>query len=124
MGNLRFRLHCRKIVFFNWHNILCHASKKYIQKLARIGCLPKGLEKVSKIHSCTTCTFSDTSKRNYRSKGGTSSLRKTTDKRGSNRSCDDLIWHGSRSIPRVTGRLTYEEYAGAVIFSDDCTDFM
>ena len=68
---------------------------------------------------CAACTFADASKRNWRGRGTPKSIRKKTDKMGSNTSCDHLISHEPGIILQVTGRLRYERYVGAILFTDN-----
>ena len=72
---------------------------------------------------CAACAFADASKRNWRDKGTPKPIRKETDKVGSNTSCDHLISHEPGIIPQVTGRLTYERYVGAILFTDNFSNF-
>ena len=72
---------------------------------------------------CAACAFADASKHNWRGKGAPKSIRKYTDKVGSNTSCDHLISHEPGIIPQVTGRLTYERYVGAILFTDNFSNF-
>ena len=110
-------------LFYYWHKRLRHSPKKYIRRLARRGVLPKALEHVKRMPFCAACAFADASKRNWRVKGKHKGLRKSTDKRGDKTSCDHLISHEPGLIAQVTGRLTYERYCGAIIFSDHYSDF-
>ena len=102
-----------------YHKRLRHAPKKYIRRLAKRGSLPKELEKVKRMHLCAACTFADAFKRNWRGRGTPKSIRKKTDKMGSNTSCDHLISHEPGIILQVTGRLRYERYVGAILFTDN-----
>ena len=72
---------------------------------------------------CAVCAFADASKCNWRGRGTPKSIRKETDKVGSNTSCDHLISHEPRIISQVTGRLTYERYVGAILFTDNFSNF-
>ena len=110
-------------LFYYWHKRLRHAPKKYIRRLAKRGLLPKQLEKVKRMPLCAACAFADASKRNWRGRGTPKSIRKDTDKVGSNTSCDHLISHEPGIIPQVTGRLTYERYVGAILFTDNFSNY-
>ena len=110
-------------LFYYWRKRLRHLLKKYIRRLFRRGVLPKALEHVRRMPFCAACSFADASKRNWRVKSKHKDLRKSTDERGSKTSCDHLISHEPGIIAQVTGRLTYERYCGAIIFSDHYSDF-
>ena len=110
-------------LFYYWHKRLRHAPKKHIRRLAKRGCLPKQLQFVTRMPICAACAFADASKRNWRGKSEPGKIRKDTDKRGSNTPCDHLISHEPGLIPQVTGRLTYQKYAGAIVFTDHFSDF-
>ena len=73
---------------------------------------------------CQACAFADASKHGYGTKATPSkSIKKDTDTPGSHTFADHIISHEPGMIPQVTGRLTHQRYAGAVVFSDHCTDY-
>lgn len=110
-------------LFFYWYKRLRHDSKKHTRRLANRGCLSKQLEFVTRMSICASCAFADASKQQWRGKAEPRKIRKGTDKRGRKTSCDYPISHESGLIAQVTGRLTYQKYAGAIVFTDHFSDF-
>ena len=106
-----------------WHKILRHAPKKYIRRLVRRGCLTKRIEKMIKMPLCAACAFAYTTRKKWRNKFTSKKIRKLLDRPGNKTSFDHLISHELGIIPQVTGRLTYQRYSGAIIFSDHHLDF-
>ena len=68
--------------------------------------MPKRSEKVLRIPLYPSYAFADAIKRIWITKSKSKSIRKETDRPGSNTSCDHLISHEPGTIAQVIRRLT------------------
>ena len=112
-----------KHLFAYWHKRLCHAPKKYICYLVKHGCLPAQLATIMRMSLCPACVFADASKHSWCNSKHHKSIWKEDSKPGDATSCDHLISHEPGLIPQVTDHLTYLRYSGAVIFTDNSSDY-
>jgi GAG-pre-integrase domain len=106
-----------QVLLLQWHNRLGHISMKRIQRMASLGLIPTQLAKC-KVPLCQACIYGMMTKRAWRTKGETSSIRKMGLSPGKHVSVDQIESPTPGLIGQIKGIPTKARYRVATIFVD------
>ena len=107
-----------------WHIRLGHLPFKILRQFAELGLIPKHLAKVSVFPICACCAFANATKRAWRTKQTSRSIRSDNKNfPGGCVSVDQLVSGQTGMIPQSSGNKVQARYVGATIFVDNFSRF-
>eukprot|EP00957_Ditylum_brightwellii_P000365 27896-Ditylum_brightwellii.AAC.1 len=93
-----------------------------------VGMLPRKLKQLFETTTapiCASCMFGEAHCKQWRSKGGRSSIRKENETEpGDGTSTAQLVSNQSGLVPQLSGKLTNQWFTGAIIYVDHATNFL
>ena len=108
-----------------WNIRLGHLPFATLRQFAQLGLIPKHLSKVAIFPMCACCVFAKATKRAWRSKGATRTIRsENTNFPGGCISVDQLESAQTGMIPQSSGNRIVDRYVRATVFVDNFSRFV